>query len=432
MNTVPEEWGHVSRPRSPHRLSSFVYEDLIHKRSIRLFQITPGLPIRLTLQQFDLNKNPTYQAFSYTWGDADDVEMIHVNGEQFEVRWNLYAFLEQLCLQGDTSTFWCDAICINQEDTLERNHQVGFMGHIYRNAQKVLVWLGEDQIFTDDVLSIGQEAGSWPKAKKIHCPKLPLCEYHFFYYHLDYLLSVEYWYRTWIVQEFLLAQEIEILCGTSRAPLVVYQNLISLACSRLKAVDGLEDRCQNPRDCSTSAVSDYDPGYAYGYRERDVEALQRLLLDSLMFKLIDDRVSRPIRKAYGARKLEDLIDSYQQTRCKDPRDKVFAFLGLANDVDMIEVDYTKDPVDLWEDLEDIYGFNGSSMFGQNLLIALGITRVRMGMLRDYPDDIASNPVWREDMLDRGIGWLTGSKRASFLRLLYPLIRKFRELTVVRN
>jgi hypothetical protein len=163
-----------------------------------------------------------------------------------------------------------------------------------------------------------------------------------------------------------------------------------------------------------------------------VEALQRLLLDSLMFKLIDDRVSRPIRKAYGSRKLEELIESYQQTHCKDPRDKVFAFLGLANDVDMIEVDYSKDPVDLWEDLEDIYGFNGRSMFGQNLLIALGITRVRMGMLRDYPDDIASNPVWREDMLDRGIGWLTGSKRASFLRLLNPLIRKFRELTVVRN
>jgi hypothetical protein len=267
MNTVPEEWGHVRRPRSPHRLSSFVYDHLRHKRSIRLFQIIPGLPIRLTLQQSDLNKNPTYQAFSYTWGDADDVEMIHVNGEQFTVRGNLYAFLEQLCLQGDTSTFWCDAICINQEDTLERNHQVGFMGHIYRDAQKVLVWLGEDQIFTDDVLSIGLEAGSWPRAKKIHCPKLPLCEYHFFYYHLDYLLSAEYWYRTWIVQEFLLAQEIEILCGTSRAPLVVYQNLISLACSRLKAVNGLEDRCQNSRDCSTSAVSDYDPGYAYGYRE---------------------------------------------------------------------------------------------------------------------------------------------------------------------
>ena len=422
MNTVLEEWGHVRRPPSPHRPSPLVYDHLKHEHSIRLFQITPGLPIRLILHQSDLNKKPRYQAFSYTWGDADDVEMINVNGEQFTVRSNLYTLLEELCLQGDTSMFWCDAICINQEDTLERNHQVNFMGHIYQTAQKVLVWLGPYQLFNDEMLSIAQQAGSWPKNKKIHCPKLPQCEYHFFYGDLILLFTHEYWERTWIVQEFLLAQDIEILCGQSRVPLVVYQNLIGLACSRLKAADGPEDQCRNARDCPT----DYDPNDIWRNRGWNVEGLQHCLLNSLMFKLIDDRVSRPIRKAYGTRKLEDLIDSYQETSCKDPRDKVFALLGLAKDADMIEVDYSKDPEDLWEDLVDIYGFNGRSIFGQNLLIALGITRVRLGMLRDHPFDITDCSFWREDMLDRGIGWLIGSKRASLRRLLHALIANFRK------
>lgn len=35
-----------------------------------------------------------------------------------------------------------DAICINQEDILERSEQVAKMGLIYEKASSVLVWLG--------------------------------------------------------------------------------------------------------------------------------------------------------------------------------------------------------------------------------------------------------------------------------------------------
>lgn len=405
MDPVRKGFRLYDRPMSPRRLSPPVYDQLKHKHSIRLFQIHPGLPIRLTLQQSDLKTKPTYQAFSYTWADADDVEMIHVNGEQFTVRRNLYTFLEQLYLQGDTSTFWCDAICINQEVTLERNHQVGFMGDIYRNAQKVLVWLIPDQIFADDMLSTGQQAGSWPDDKKIHCLKLTECDYHFFFCHLAAFLRTAHWKRTWIVQEFLLAREVDILCGKSRAPFVIYQNLISLACSQLRAIGGRQHRCQDSRDCPPRSVETAnDPDYLLQAID-----MERELLNSLMFKLIDDRVSRPIRKVHGGQSLEDLIDSYRQTDCQNPLDRVFAFLGLANDVDMIQVDYSQDPEELWELLEDIYHFQGQSVFGQNLWLALGMTKADMGTLRnDHPYDPSSNPGWREDMLDQGVGWLTGS------------------------
>jgi hypothetical protein len=37
---------------------------------------------------------------------------------------------------------WIDAICINQQDNEEKDHQVQHMGEIYRNAKLVVVWLG--------------------------------------------------------------------------------------------------------------------------------------------------------------------------------------------------------------------------------------------------------------------------------------------------
>ena len=40
--------------------------------------------------------------------------------------------------------FWIDAICIQQSDVSERNHQVRMMGLIYKRAAFVLAWLGMD------------------------------------------------------------------------------------------------------------------------------------------------------------------------------------------------------------------------------------------------------------------------------------------------
>ncbi|OAG05795.1 HET-domain-containing protein, partial [Paraphaeosphaeria sporulosa] len=37
---------------------------------------------------------------------------------------------------------WIDAICINQDDTLEKGKQVSLMSEIYRKAIQVNVWLG--------------------------------------------------------------------------------------------------------------------------------------------------------------------------------------------------------------------------------------------------------------------------------------------------
>ena len=40
-------------------------------------------------------------------------------------------------------------ICINQNDIEERNSQVSLMHRIYEQAEEVLVWMGEGDVFTE-------------------------------------------------------------------------------------------------------------------------------------------------------------------------------------------------------------------------------------------------------------------------------------------
>lgn len=46
---------------------------------------------------------------------------------------------------GTPTLLWIDAICINQQDILERNQQVNLMATIYQRATIVRVWLGNDE-----------------------------------------------------------------------------------------------------------------------------------------------------------------------------------------------------------------------------------------------------------------------------------------------
>ena len=39
---------------------------------------------------------------------------------------------------------WIDAICINQQDNLEKNIQVAMMGKTYISGEGILIWLGQE------------------------------------------------------------------------------------------------------------------------------------------------------------------------------------------------------------------------------------------------------------------------------------------------
>ena len=84
----------------------------------------------------------THTILSYNWGPADPRYTIRINGLDFQVRQNLQDFLNIARAALSERPLWVDAICIDQENIAERNHQVRLMGTIYGKAQSVIVWLG--------------------------------------------------------------------------------------------------------------------------------------------------------------------------------------------------------------------------------------------------------------------------------------------------
>jgi Heterokaryon incompatibility protein (HET) len=92
---------------------------------------------------------PSYEAFSYVWGNAFARKAeIMCNGKVLKVTPNLKDALQRLRLKTCSRLVWVDAICINQDDTQERGHQVQMMSSIYEGASRVIVWLGANKDYT--------------------------------------------------------------------------------------------------------------------------------------------------------------------------------------------------------------------------------------------------------------------------------------------
>lgn len=80
-----------------------------------------------------------HEAVSYVWGTDHRDHIILCDGKVLKITPNLHSVLQRLRLPDAPRTLWADSICINQSDLQETSHQVILMGHIYRNAERVLV-----------------------------------------------------------------------------------------------------------------------------------------------------------------------------------------------------------------------------------------------------------------------------------------------------
>jgi hypothetical protein len=195
---------------------------LNHDRSctnIRVIEILgrdenhPDGLISCKFQRISLENAPPYTALSYTWGPPDETKRILLNDEPFEVRINLWDFLNEGCNRGKErpSRIWIDAMCIDQSAVEERNHQVAIMGKIYSRATTVVVWLGPATEAISFVLSKLCDTATDPIDAWVlyNDDEKSLMNKGI----IDFL-EKNYWRRLWIVQEFVLAEKIELWCGT--------------------------------------------------------------------------------------------------------------------------------------------------------------------------------------------------------------------------
>ena len=121
---------------------------LEHSQQIRVLFLQPSRvrwsEIKIAVKIFTLGDVPKYDCLSYTWTKEKPTCPIQCNGQTTYVRPNLFAVLRRLRHSSQTKALWIDAICINQDDPEEKNHQVPLMHRIYHGANRVIIWLGED------------------------------------------------------------------------------------------------------------------------------------------------------------------------------------------------------------------------------------------------------------------------------------------------
>lgn len=201
----------VSSPYENYRLGP-------EGRQIRLVKVLPGSssPIHCEFISAPLDKCPLYSALSYTWGSPDEKGKILLGQAEMAVGKNLFTFLLRLSRNANESYFWIDALCIDQANTRERNHQVRLMKDIYSNAYRVIIWLGEASPDNYAAMRVIKEA--YREAPKNPAGRLSTSGRRSRFTtrgkeDLSSLYEHEYWTRVWIVQEVMYAKKLVIYWG---------------------------------------------------------------------------------------------------------------------------------------------------------------------------------------------------------------------------
>lgn len=273
----------------------------VTKPEIRLLTIHPqaangDLTVTLEHTSFD-DVNGAYDAVSYTWGSEATLHPICIDGRRLHIRHNIWRFLQHCSVAGfPTTRLWIDSICINQSDVLEKNHQVGRMGSIFSSAARVLIWLGE----ASELSSIGDAYDEWFKvtSDKGHSPLYTFMSRcrgetrNLVRQHCEAIITNEYWLRLWVVQEILVARSAVIISGTRTIDICETPYMEAILTE--EAGDWLVQHC-----------------------------IQRIM------PFVWKRLGTGTGRGSEWRWLSALVREYGKQLCHDPRDRIYALLGLA-------------------------------------------------------------------------------------------------------
>lgn len=321
------------RPTEPEtavealKTGPYVYKPLdATKSEIRTLVLDGSIkdeaPVKAQLQHMSLEDMSQimaikFTALSYTWGDPTTTVDITLNGHQFPVSENLYAALKSV-RQQKPSYWWVDAVCINQEDTLERNSQVAMMTMIFKMSSKVHIWLGGEEedsdLGMDLIKKISAVNRAGPGDKEIPFPNCSMVEKIRHWQALTQLFQRPWWERVWVRQEVVVGGSARVQCG--------------------------KKTCQFEQICDVAGIlhslveqHGYQPiqlgGYSIG---RSASTSGRLRISCYLRATMLLKLRNDLGSGYNV-KYGDLTRLLFHTRsCKstDPRDKVFSVLGLAD------------------------------------------------------------------------------------------------------
>ncbi|KAH0556412.1 hypothetical protein GP486_005667 [Trichoglossum hirsutum] len=350
LRAIPAIQNTTARPGGISAPASALYEPLDKSREeIRLLEILPPTDVDYTIR-CRLKTVPVHRcrfiAISYVWGDLSMTENIVVNGERKPVATTLisclYNIRTAISTNVDTQSewaslprlVWVDAVCVNQSDIEERNHQIQLMGQIYTGASVVVSWLGpHDEMLstafriirlissTRRSMNAGPNDFEWMRS----CPELWTKDrtgtttwQNKAWEAVDKFLGLPNWRRVWILQEMVLATRLWLMSGLQTLD---YSCLVdvSIPCAALRV--GLVAK----PDFLSNSLWTMLSGGALGW--------SHIIYIEQLRKNLKSPDPQERRHCF------DLIWSTLKLQATDPRDKIFGLLGICNSD--ITPDYTK-------------------------------------------------------------------------------------------
>ena len=249
MRTRPRPWSTSDYPPLPTATSFRLI-------NVQRHQTANTTEVICNIRTVDLEDEPSYNCLSYTWGDSkqqigqlrQDYQII-CNERSMPVTQNLYLALETLSTVAGqhASSLWVDAICINQDDLLERSQQVKMMGRIYHGAEIVVTWLGpadeQTEVAFRVIETLSRASVDRDHSRGIHDPSVHLkginlsIDNESLYARLGMpfikseewaayieLLERSWFRRAWTLQESYLAQRLVFYCGSFSMPWSVLED----------------------------------------------------------------------------------------------------------------------------------------------------------------------------------------------------------------
>lgn len=233
---------------------------------------------------------------------------------------NLYNALKELRETHGSTFLWIDAICIDQSNSQERASQVCMMQEIYTRAKSVVVWLGENtskvsaamtvmstiaERFHNDIQhspdSIVGPLGLRITAEDTERLESYVAEYTYAYGLVTQFFALPYFRRLWVVQEVSSHPNVTIHLGPRTLP---WSSVVLGALWQTRCIH---------------SYTIYE-----SLRSEETDASGHL--PEIWLALLH---TRPLRGL----PIMELVCRAREFKASDPRDKVIALLGLADDLE---------------------------------------------------------------------------------------------------
>lgn len=292
-----------------------------------------------------------FAALSYVWGDENVSGTIVVNGQEREVTSNLEEALRAFCSRDEfTGGFklWVDAICINQNDLVERGRQVRRMREIYGTAWTVVAWLGEECDQSHKAIQLVQDLAGFSNDKSRKQLEMWLQEDPGFLGNGSWLALQEfmdrmYWYRLWILQELIMGSSaVLIRCGSSSIEWKTFCAGISLLEEDLWLVkDGLLRR-----DVDAQGLTKH-PAWS-------TASIHLVYQDLSVLSRLEETAGDTGDHQYLS--FGRILDIANWAECMDPRDKVYGLVGLMKPdiAQHLVPDYTIHPLGVYANATKLF------------------------------------------------------------------------------